>query len=168
MITADPCQAATPSRTEDSAAGCRGPKGSRSATCGEAGATPLELARVCNAWAAGIANARARSVPAPIANRELQKSTGGGRKCGQLFSVEREGGEGGAVGHSRLLTLLCHRSPCAALQFGPANPRSMLFPGLREFLLPASDLREDSAYVRPCLGRADIAAEGCSCQLPEI
>ena len=40
----------------------------------------------------GIANARARSVAAPIANRELQKLTGGGRKCSQLFSVEREGG----------------------------------------------------------------------------
>src|SRR5262245_26812247 len=38
----------------------------------------------------GIANARARSVAAPIANREPQKSTAGGRKCGQLFSVERE------------------------------------------------------------------------------
>ena len=35
--------------------------------------------------------ARARSVAAPIANRELQKSTGGGRKCSQLFPVEREG-----------------------------------------------------------------------------
>src|SRR5262249_45112652 len=50
--------------------------------------------RVCKAWArvpAGIANARARSVAAPIANREQQKSTAEGRKCGQLFSVEREG-----------------------------------------------------------------------------
>src|SRR5262249_25566223 len=48
------------------------------------------------AWArvpAGIANARARSVAAPIANREPQKSTAEGRKCGQLFSVEREGGD---------------------------------------------------------------------------
>src|SRR5215813_10379600 len=36
----------------------------------------------------------ARSVAAPIANRELQKSNGGGRKCGQLFLVEREGGQG--------------------------------------------------------------------------
>src|SRR5262252_5691564 len=36
----------------------------------------------------GIANARARSVAAPIANREPQKSSGGGQKCGQLFSVE--------------------------------------------------------------------------------
>jgi len=35
---------------------------------------------------AGIANARARSVAAPIANREPQKSTAEGRKCGQLFS----------------------------------------------------------------------------------
>src|SRR5262249_24953065 len=43
---------------------------------------------------AGIANARARSVAAPIANRELQKSTGGGRKCSQLFFVEHEGGGG--------------------------------------------------------------------------
>src|SRR5262249_59036140 len=43
---------------------------------------------------AGIANARARSVAAPIANREQQKSTADGRKCGQLFSVEREGGGG--------------------------------------------------------------------------
>src|SRR6516162_11964923 len=53
--------------------------------------TPLELARVCKAWArvpAGIANARARSVAAPIANREQQKSTAEGRKWGQLFSVE--------------------------------------------------------------------------------
>jgi hypothetical protein len=41
---------------------------------------------------AGIANARARSLAAPIAYREPQKSTGGGRKCSQLFSVEREGG----------------------------------------------------------------------------
>src|SRR5215813_5015892 len=51
--------------------------------------------RVCKAWArvpAGIANARARSVTAPIVNREPQKSTAEGRKCGQLFSVEREGG----------------------------------------------------------------------------
>src|SRR5262249_15673253 len=39
---------------------------------------------------AGIANARARSVAAPIPNREPQKSTAEGRKCGQLFSVERE------------------------------------------------------------------------------
>jgi hypothetical protein len=38
-----------------------------------------------------LAGARARSVAAPIANRELQKSTGGGRKCSQLFPVEREG-----------------------------------------------------------------------------
>src|SRR5262249_39658403 len=47
----------------------------------------------CKAWArvpAGIANARARSVAAPIANREQQKSTAEGRKCGQVFSVERE------------------------------------------------------------------------------
>src|SRR5215469_11053155 len=61
----------------------------------QTGTTPLELTRVCKAWArvpAGIANARARSVAAPIANRELQKSTGGGRKCSQLFSVEHEGG----------------------------------------------------------------------------
>src|SRR5262249_7926384 len=46
--------------------------------------------RVCKAWArvlAGIANARARSVAAPIANQEQQKSTAEGRKCGQLFSV---------------------------------------------------------------------------------
>src|SRR5262249_28038507 len=51
--------------------------------------------RFCRVWArvpAGIANARARSVAAPIANREQQKSTAEGRKCGQLFSVEREGG----------------------------------------------------------------------------
>src|SRR5262245_31520882 len=66
---------------------------------------PLELARVCKAWArvpAGIANARARSLAAPIANRELQKSTGGGRKCSQLFSVERENARfspGGAALH---------------------------------------------------------------------
>jgi hypothetical protein len=33
-----------------------------------------------------------RSVAAPIANREPQKSTAEGRKCGQLLSVEREGG----------------------------------------------------------------------------
>ena len=61
----------------------------------QTGTTPLELARVCKASArvpAGIANARARSVAAPIANRELQKSTGGGRKCSQLFPVEHEGG----------------------------------------------------------------------------
>src|SRR5262249_29475901 len=31
----------------------------------------------------------------PIANRGPQKSTGGGRKSGQLFSVEHEGGRGG-------------------------------------------------------------------------
>jgi hypothetical protein len=36
---------------------------------------------------AGIANARARSLAAPIANREQQKSTAEGRKCSQLFSV---------------------------------------------------------------------------------
>src|SRR5215471_5839792 len=55
----------------------------------------MALARVCKAWArvpAGIANARARSIAAPIANREPQKSTAEGRKCGQLSSVEREGG----------------------------------------------------------------------------
>src|SRR5262245_1552328 len=64
---------------------------------------PLELARVCKAWArvpAGIANARARSVATPIANREPQKSTAEGRKCGQLFSVEREGGVGGTAAFS--------------------------------------------------------------------
>src|SRR5262249_54739434 len=33
---------------------------------------------------ASIANARARSVAAPIANREPQKSTAEGRKCGHL------------------------------------------------------------------------------------
>src|SRR5262249_57209928 len=63
----------------------------------QTGTTPLELARVCKAWArvtAGIANARARSVAAPIANREPQKSTGEGRKCSQLFPVEHEGGGG--------------------------------------------------------------------------
>src|SRR5262249_46140969 len=43
----------------------------------------------------GIANARARSVAAPIANREPQKSTGGGQKCSQLFLVKLEGGRGG-------------------------------------------------------------------------
>src|SRR5262249_23052131 len=61
----------------------------------QTGTTPLELARVCKAWArvpAGIANARARSVAAPIANREPQKSTGGGRKCSPFFRVEHEGG----------------------------------------------------------------------------
>src|SRR5499427_7024728 len=66
----------------------------------QTGTTPLELERVCKAWArvpAGIANARARSVAAPIANREPQKSTAEGRKCGQLFSVEHEGGGGGAA-----------------------------------------------------------------------
>src|SRR5262245_18229830 len=42
-----------------------------------------------------LASARARFVAAPIANREPQKSTGGGRQCAQLFSVEREGGGGG-------------------------------------------------------------------------
>src|SRR5262249_61110841 len=59
--------------------------------------SPLELARVCKAWArvpAGIANARARSLAAPIANRGPQKSSGGGRKCSQLFHVENEGGGG--------------------------------------------------------------------------
>jgi hypothetical protein len=34
------------------------------------------------------AGARAHSSAAPIANRERQKSTGGGRKCSQLFPVE--------------------------------------------------------------------------------
>src|SRR5262249_30808635 len=61
----------------------------------QTGTTPLELARVCKAWArvpAGIANARARSVAAPIANREQQKSTAEGRKCTQLFSEARAGG----------------------------------------------------------------------------
>src|SRR5262249_15878642 len=38
----------------------------------------------------GIANARARSVAAPLANREPQKPPAEGQKCGQLFSVERE------------------------------------------------------------------------------
>ena len=38
-----------------------------------------------------LAGPRSRSVAAPIANREPQKSTAGGRKCSQLFSVEREG-----------------------------------------------------------------------------
>src|SRR5262249_16344195 len=63
--------------------------------------------RVCKAWArvpAGIANARARSVAAPIANREQQKSTAEGRKCGQLFSVEHEGGGGGTE-----LSLNCNK-----------------------------------------------------------
>src|SRR5262249_43020433 len=63
-------------------------------TCPDRDDAARELARVCKAWArvpAGIANARARSVAAPIANREQQKSTGGGRKCSQLFSVEPEG-----------------------------------------------------------------------------
>src|SRR5262245_26865148 len=72
----------------------------RWATCGEAGATPLESR--CGAWArvpAGIANARARSVAAPIANRELQKSTSGGRKCSQLFFRRAaRGGPRAAVG----------------------------------------------------------------------
>src|SRR5262249_7001847 len=39
---------------------------------------------------------RAHSSAAPIANREPQKSTGGGRKCSQLFPVEHEGGAGRA------------------------------------------------------------------------
>ena len=72
-------------------------RGRRPPPRGEAGATPLEFARVCKAWArvpAGIANARARSVAAPIANREPQKSTAEGRKGGQLFSAERAGGLG--------------------------------------------------------------------------
>src|SRR5262249_43232563 len=37
-------------------------------------------------------SARARSVATPIANREPQKSTGGGRKWSQLFSGELAGG----------------------------------------------------------------------------
>src|SRR5262249_17641440 len=41
---------------------------------------------------ARFAGARAHSSAAPIANREQQKSTAEGRKGGQLFSVEREGG----------------------------------------------------------------------------
>jgi hypothetical protein len=41
-----------------------------------------------------LAGGRAHSSAAPIANREPQKSTGGGRKCSQLFSVEHEGGGG--------------------------------------------------------------------------
>src|SRR5262249_18741885 len=63
-------------------------------TCPDRDDAARELARVCKAWArvpAGIANARARSVAAPIANREPQKSTGEGRKCSQLFFVEHEG-----------------------------------------------------------------------------
>jgi|SRR6516164_9747030 len=35
---------------------------------------------------------RAHSSAAPIANREPQKTTSGGRKCGQLFPIEREAG----------------------------------------------------------------------------
>jgi hypothetical protein len=45
----------------------------RPSAFGEAGATPLELARVCKAWArvhGHLLTARARSVAAPIANRE--------------------------------------------------------------------------------------------------
>src|SRR5262249_5157895 len=60
-------------------------------------ALPIWRRRVCKAWARmpyGIANARARSVAAPIANRELQKSTGEGRKCSQLFPVEHKGAWG--------------------------------------------------------------------------
>ena len=45
----------------------------------------------------GIANARARSVAAPIANREPQKSTAEGRKCSQLFSGRARGRRGGSV-----------------------------------------------------------------------
>jgi len=52
------------------------------------------IVRLGRAFPAGIANARARSVAAPIANREPQKSTGGGRKCSQLFPVEHKGGGG--------------------------------------------------------------------------
>jgi len=38
-----------------------------------------------------LLSARARSVAAPIANRGPQKSSGGDRKCSQLFPVEHEG-----------------------------------------------------------------------------
>src|SRR6516162_10887380 len=86
----------------------------------QTGTTPLELARVCKASArvpAGIANARARSVAAPIANRELQKSTGGGRKCSQLFPVEHEGRRGfqrrhmlGRYDHERILVAVFGRA----------------------------------------------------------
>src|SRR5215470_10562976 len=65
---------------------------------GEAGAKPHSHTQpataVCKALArvpAAIANARARSVAAPIANREPQKSTAEGRKCGQLFSGRARG-----------------------------------------------------------------------------
>src|SRR6516165_12770404 len=60
----------------------------------QTGTTPLELARVCKAWArvpAGIANARARSVADLSSIGHLQKSAAEG----QLFSIEREGGPGG-------------------------------------------------------------------------
>src|SRR6516162_10476132 len=89
--------------------------------------TPLELARVCKAWTrvpAGIANARARSVAAPIANRELQKSTGGGRKCSQLFPVEHEGGDfaQGPPDRPAIAARLCAFgvTACKGISFAPA------------------------------------------------
>jgi|SRR6516164_5170833 len=49
----------------------------------------------------GIANARARLRFFVAQRKIMQKSTAGGRKCGQLFSVEREGGGHHAADRSR-------------------------------------------------------------------
>src|SRR5262249_57147318 len=99
--------------------------------CGEAGATPLELARVCQAWArvhGHLLSARSHSSAAPIVNREPQKSTGGGRKCSQLFSVEHEGGGGRAVRASFFLPPAggrwARRSPHPAQRRRPRPPAS--------------------------------------------
>jgi hypothetical protein len=60
-----------------------------------------------------------RSVAAPIANREQQKSTGDDRKCNQLFLVEHEGG-GAYVspGFDRM---------CSHILPGPSGERSVRF-----------------------------------------
>src|SRR6516164_5804901 len=55
------------------------------------GSSVISSSTACWVVPKALAGARARSVAAPIANREPQKSTAEGRKCGQLFSVEREG-----------------------------------------------------------------------------
>src|SRR5262249_12728023 len=70
----------------------------RPATCGEAGATPLELARVCKAWRAfppallTRARVRLRHL-SPIGDRRNRPAAA--KKCSQLFPVEHEGGGGG-------------------------------------------------------------------------
>jgi len=63
--------------------------------------TPRVLWRAILGIGRGIANARARLRFFVAQRKIMQKSTAGGRKCGQLFSVEREGGGHHAADRSR-------------------------------------------------------------------